>query len=63
MDKVTISCGNGWQIKVSVVNGTPFITAEHLDGDMLSANSTSVRLAGQEVEFAEWHPQKHDFGR
>jgi hypothetical protein len=60
MERVTIDCGNGWQVRVSVVDGTPFITAEHVAGDMLSAGSASVRLAGCGVEFADWHPTEHD---
>lgn len=60
MESVAIDCGNGWRVRVRVVDGAPLITAAHLAGEVLSANSTSARLSGNNVEFSAWHEASHD---
>jgi hypothetical protein len=59
MNSVTVDCGNGWKVRVSMCNGSPFITAEYEENDWSYANSVVVTKQADGVNFDLWHKEKH----
>lgn len=56
-----IDLENGWVVRVTEVQGRPFITVTYDNGNLIAANSCVVELDMHNVvTFKKWHNYKHE---
>ena len=49
-----IDFGNGWSVYVTEVDGTPFITANFENKEIVAGNSLNVKFKDNQVVFEQW---------
>lgn len=59
MNSAILDFGEGWLIRVSMVEGRPMITAQHDDGEMMHASSVWASMGNGSVQFLNWHQECH----
>lgn len=64
MEKVEVSLGGGWAVRISLIDGAPFITVEkatlEADGGVISAGTCIPEVTSDGIEFRPWHNFEHD---
>jgi len=59
MKRAQLDCGEGWQLRVEMVDGRPLITAQHDDGKMMHASTVTASMKDGIVQFLNWHQECH----
>jgi hypothetical protein len=59
MKRAQLDCGEGWQLRVEMVDGRPLITAQHDDGEMVHASTVTASMKDGIVQFLNWHQESH----
>jgi len=59
MKRAQLDCGEGWQLRVDMVDGRPLITAQHDDGKMVHASTVTASMKDGIVQFLSWHQESH----
>jgi hypothetical protein len=59
---VTAQCENGWKVRVSSLEGEPFITLELAGDNRITAKTFIARETPDGLALVEWHPYNHTDG-